>query len=191
MHRDDLLHMPSHLKAQLLTLIDRVERSGEWPEQLLHGGVFSLEKRPGASQVHEFRPITILPTVYRIWSTIRSREMITFLSSFAPTHLFGNVKGRSSVNMWWAAQALAEQAMYDNQVAVGVIADLQKAFNTLPRAPLFRLAVKLGIPNRILRPWLHMLIPNLRDISSFAMHVALESNHAQGTQKAVDFQLQL
>ena len=153
-HRDDLLHMPSHLKAQLLTLIDRVERSGEWPEQLLHGGVFSLEKRPGASQVHEFRPITILPTVYRIWSTIRSREMITFLSSFAPTHLFGNVKGRSSVNMWWAAQALAEQAMYDNQVAVGVIADLQKAFNTLPRAPLFRLAVKLGIPNRILRCWL-------------------------------------
>ena len=155
-HRDDLLHMPMHLKKQLLSLIERIELSGEWPSQLLHGGVFSLEKRPGANQVHEFRPITILPTVYRIWSTIRSRELIAFLSSFAPSHLYGNVKGRSSVNMWWAAQALAEQAMYDNQVAVGVIADLQKAFNTLPRAPLFRLAVKLGVPNRILRPWLHI-----------------------------------
>ncbi len=156
-HRDDLINMPLHLKKQLVDLIDRVELNGQWPDQLLHGGVFSLEKRPGATQVHEFRPITVLPTVYRIWSTIRSRELISFLSTFAPTHLFGNVKGRSSVNMWWAAQALAEQNMYDEQVAVGVIADLQKAFNTLPRLPLFHLAIRLGVPNRILRPWLHML----------------------------------
>ena len=157
-HRDDLVHMPTHLKMSLLHLIDQIETSGQWPQQLLHGGVFSLEKKPGANQVHEFRPITILPTVYRIWSSIRSRELIQFLSGFAPTSLFGNVKGRSSVNMWWAAQSLAEQSMYDDQVAVGAIADLQKAFNCLPRLPLFHLAIKLGVPNRILRPWLHMLV---------------------------------
>ena len=156
-HRDDLLHMPLHLKRSLLKLLDAIETTGQWPLQLLHGGVFSLEKKPGATQVHEFRPITILPTVYRIWSSIRSRELILFLSQFAPTHLFGNVKGRSSVNMWWSAQASAEQNMYDNQIAVGAIADLQKAFNCLPRLPLFKMAIKLGVPNRILRPWLHML----------------------------------
>ena len=156
-HRDDLLHMPKHLKLQLLDLIDQTEQTGHWPEQLVHGGVFSLEKRPGASQVHEFRPITVLPTVYRIWSTIRSRELIAYLCNFVPSHLYGNVKGRSSVNMWWSAQAMAEQCMYDEQVAVGVIADLQKAFNTLPRSPLFRLGIRLGVSNRILRPWLHML----------------------------------
>ena len=156
-HRDDLINMPLHLRKQLVQLIDKIELTGQWPQQLLHGGVFSLEKRPGATQVHEFRPITVLPTIYRIWSTIRSRELISYLSTYAPTHLFGNVKGRSSVNMWWAAQAFAEQNMYDEQVAVGAIADLQKAFNTLPRLPLFHLAVKIGVPNRILRPWLHML----------------------------------
>lgn len=89
--------------------------------------------------------------VYRVLSTIRSRELIAYLSGLAPTRLFGNVKGRSSVNMWWAAQAMAEQHMYDDRIAVGVIADLQKAFNTLPRLPLFRLANKLGVPNHILR----------------------------------------
>lgn len=98
-HRDDLLHMPKHLKLQLIQLIDKVEQTGLWPDPLLHGGVFSLEKRPGANQVHEFRPIAILPMVYRVWSTIRSRELIAYLSGLAPTRLFGNVKGRSSVNI--------------------------------------------------------------------------------------------
>lgn len=68
-----------------------VEQTGLWPDPLLHGGVFSLDKRPGANQVHDFRPITILPMVYRVWSTIRSRELIAYLSGLAPTRLFGNV----------------------------------------------------------------------------------------------------
>lgn len=64
-HRDALLHMPKHLKLQLIQLINRVEQTGLWPDPLLHGGVFSLGKRPGANQVHEFRPITILPIGFR------------------------------------------------------------------------------------------------------------------------------
>lgn len=172
--------MPKHLKLQLLELIDHIEQTGVWPDQLVHGGVFSLEKKLGASQVHEFRPITVLPTVYRVWSTIGSRELIAFLSTFVPSQLYGNVKGRSSVNMWWSAQAMAEQCMYDEQVAVGVIADLQKAFNTLPRSPLFRLGIQFGVPNRILRPWLHML-------SKFERHFFIRNACGPGVKSCTGF----
>ena len=44
MARKDLLSFPDELHLQLIQIFDHAEQSGVWPNQLLQGAVFSLEK---------------------------------------------------------------------------------------------------------------------------------------------------
>jgi hypothetical protein len=44
MARKDLLSFPDELHLQLIQIFDHAELSGVWPNQLLQGAVFSLEK---------------------------------------------------------------------------------------------------------------------------------------------------
>lgn len=63
-HRDDLLHMPKHLKLQLIQLIDRVEQTGLWPDPLLHGDVLSLEK-----DLRRIKSMNSAQSPYFLWYT--------------------------------------------------------------------------------------------------------------------------
>lgn len=74
--RQDLAHLPYPQQSQLVQVLNSVESTGVWPEQLLHGAIFSLQKTPDAESVDGYRPITILPLVYRTWSSLRGREML-------------------------------------------------------------------------------------------------------------------
>ena len=149
----DLRNMPDRVVEQLLTLIHHIETTGEWPEQLVHGAVHSLQKVPDACKVSQFRPITILPVVYRIWSSIRCKQLIRYLQQFAPPGIYGNVTGKSATAMWYELQLQIEVAQWEGTALTGSIADIVKAFNCLPRIPILAAAVQLGVHQSIIRPW--------------------------------------
>lgn len=150
----DIVHMPdSHLES-LLEIIDHAETTGQWPCQMLQGAVHSLQKTPNASTVGEYRPITILSAVYRCWGTLRGRQLLSHLSQFAPEFLHGSVAGKAAVSMWYQIQGRVECSQIDGVVSTGAILDIIKAFNCLPRWPIIRTAVAMGVHQRILKPWL-------------------------------------
>lgn len=153
----DLRNMPDQIVDHVLRLLDNVELTGDWPEQLVHGAVHSLQKVPNACKVSQFRPITILPVIYRLWSSIRCKQMIRHLQQFAPPGIYGNVTGRSATAMWYEMQMQIEIAQWEDRALTGAIADIIKAFNCLPRIPILTGAFQLGIHERILRPWTSML----------------------------------
>eukprot|EP00438_Fugacium_kawagutii_P036189 Skav232976 [mRNA] locus=scaffold1735:439408:443451:- [translate_table: standard] len=151
--RADLLNLPGSLQLQVLEVIHHAEDTGVWAPQLMHGSIHSLAKLEGAEEVGQFRPVTILPLVYRCWSTVRSCEILRFLSTVVPTSMYGNLPGRASMNVWWELQAQLEMCMYQQVPCSGIVTDLIKAFNCLPRAPLFHAARKVGISEPIVRAW--------------------------------------
>lgn len=153
----ELAEMPDAAVAQLLSIVHRVEQTGRWPDQATHGAVHSLQKTEQAATVGQYRPITILSCVYRTWATIRGRQLLLHLGTFAPELLFGSVQGRSSTDMWYQMQLAVERKLLDGEPCVGAIADVTKAFNCLPRQPLIRAAIRLGIPACIVKPWVGML----------------------------------
>ena len=53
----------------------------------------------------------------------------------------------------WTLQADLETAMSQGRRQSGIVTDLIKAFNGLPRTPIFAAAIKLGIDGRIVRGW--------------------------------------
>ncbi len=149
----DLQLMNSSLQLQLIRIFDHAEQTGQWPEQLMEGAVFNLAKIEKAEGVNDFRPITILPLPYRCWASYRAKSILKFLEGKVPTGLKGNMPGQSSVAIWWQLQSRIEDAHYNNENLTGCVTDLIKAFNLLPREPIFSVATRLGINPGILRAW--------------------------------------
>ena len=145
--------MPSDLLRHILDLCAHAEATGCWPCQAVLGVVSALEKRPDSCAVGDYRPITVLGMVYRTWSSIRSRQALQYLSTFAPMQMFGNMGGRTAAQLWFGLQLQLEEARYSGTAVVGAIADLEKAFNLLPRAPVMAAARVVGIPEAILVGW--------------------------------------
>lgn len=150
----DIYHLSDSLLDALLAIINHAECTGQWPYQILQGSVHSLQKTANASSVGEYRPITILSTVYRCWGTLRGRQLLQHLSQFAPEFLHGSVAGKAAVSMWYQIQGRVECSQIDEIMCAGAILDVVKAFNCLPRWPLIRTAIAMGVHERIIRPWM-------------------------------------
>ena len=151
--KQDLALMPDDLLQLLLDVYTHAESTGAWPDQAMQAVISALEKRPNASRVGDYRPITIISLVYRIWSGIRSRQCLRHLMQFCGTHQHGCLPGRSATNVWFDTQASIELARRAGVHRTGVISDIIKAFNCIPREPVFALAIALGLPVNIVRAW--------------------------------------
>eukprot|EP00438_Fugacium_kawagutii_P009864 Skav229361 [mRNA] locus=scaffold3209:151155:155840:- [translate_table: standard] len=151
--RQDLLALPPAFHMQLLDLFHVIETTSEWPRQLLEGAVYSLAKISDAEQVSHYRPITVLSLLFRIWSTIRAKLLLRHIAAQANAHMKGNMPGQTSVSIWWRLQQEIEDCHYDGTALTGTVADLVKAFNLLPRKPIFHMAKRIGIPSSFVNTW--------------------------------------
>ena len=151
--RIDLIHMPDDLTSELLELIYAVEQGRPWPQQMITGLVVALEKVSQASQVSQFRPITIFSVAYRIWGSIRARELLRHLEKLAPTTCTGNIPGRQASNVWMGILVDIETSWTQGIPVSGAVIDLVKAFNLLPRLPVLEILDHLLVPSPILRAW--------------------------------------
>ena len=151
--RLDLLHMPPKCVRLLLRILQQVESGEEWPSAWMTGIIHALEKRSGASKVTDFRPITIFSLAYRVWGSIRARQILQHLARRAPEELIGNRPRRETAHVWYIVSSLVESSICDSSPMVGAVADITKCFNALPRVPIFVLARLVGIPEPICNSW--------------------------------------
>ncbi|CAE7940377.1 unnamed protein product, partial [Symbiodinium necroappetens] len=81
------------------------------------------------------------------------RQAIAQLSGVVHDECFGFVSGKSSSMLWWTLQVQIELSCQGHQDAFGMVGDIVKAFNALPRRPLLAAAATLGFPSHVLGPW--------------------------------------
>ena len=174
----DLQKMPYQLKSVLISLLNGIENGADWPVQLCQGFGISLPKHTLAQEVGEFRPIVILSTIYRSWSSLRSRACLQTLSRIAAPGVKGFLPGRECGEIWHLVQALAETCLLLGAPLAGAITDIKKAFENVPRRPLMDLARHVGISSKIVSPWERFLTSMQR---RFMLHQQvgepISSNH--------------
>ena len=151
--RNDLLKLPDDLTNGIIRLLSNIENGSPWPQTVITGLVFSLEKIAGAAKVNQYRPITVFSIIYRTWSSIRAKQCLRHLLQFVPATCFGNIPQRSTTQVWLGIQALIEQSDTDQVSLSGVMVDIVKCFNHLPRIPIIEVCCHLGVPAGILRAW--------------------------------------
>ena len=158
--RADLIAMPLNLVKHLLTILHAIENNEltEWPITWVTGFVHSLEKTPSARLVTNYRPITVFSLIYRTWGSIRARQCLRHLVSKAPMTCYGNMPKRSASQLWYSIQMEIERSYEDNVPLAGCAMDIVKAFNHIPRIPIIRASLILGIAPQVVRAWSKALV---------------------------------
>ncbi|CAL1144770.1 unnamed protein product, partial [Cladocopium goreaui] len=156
--RADLLNLPEQATENILEMLAGIEQGHQWPRQLVLGIVAALAKIPTASQTKHFRPITILPVIFRTWSSIRARQILAHLQPFAPPTCAGSVPGRQAADIWYHIMANIEVAQFAKADLAGGVVDLEKAFNMLPRIPVLEFMRILNVAPPILVAWSRALV---------------------------------
>ena len=152
--RYDLLSMPQHLCNRLVSLLNSIEQGRQWPSSVLVGMIAALEKVENAQDASQFRPICVFSLIYRTWASCRARQILDWLSEWAPYEIVGSRPGCEAGTIWWRLACIIEEGFYtDSQDISGLSCDLCKCFNTLPRVPVFWLAHRLGLPPHFVRAW--------------------------------------
>lgn len=149
----DLQAMPMSVMMNFCRIFDDAESTGAWPSQLLEGKVVSLAKNESPSGVMDYRPITILGLLYRCWGSYHAKQAIRQMDKILPDTLFGSRPSRYAGQVWAQLLWAVENATACNIALSGVFADIQKAFNCLPRLVIFEAAAILGVPMKVLTAW--------------------------------------
>lgn len=149
----DLRSMPESVLQIFCSIFAEAEATGNWPSQLLDGKVVGLAKNDCPSGVMDYRPITILGLLYRCWGSFHAKQAIRQLEAILPDTLFGSRPARYAGQVWAQLLWVVEHATASQIALSGVFADIQKAFNCLPRLVIFEAAAILGVPMAVLTAW--------------------------------------
>ena len=162
---------------ELIKLYEVAESTGIWPEALRHGIIRSLAKVDDALSASQTRPIQVLSITYRVYTSIRTKQILPLLAPRLHPAITG-MKGKGPDAIAWTTHQLIETALIDGSSLVGTILDLTKAFDHLPRLPLWRHGLRLGIPPAVIRAWAGAVIGHQRHFQ-----VGLTTGPGQATTK--------
>ena len=153
----DLRKMPSQFQEELVNILNQCEEETVWPEVWRTGFVHSLEKKEGASRVNEYRPVIIYSVIYRSWGSLRARRFLQHLSHLVDERQLGFMPGKEVAEIWMLLQGMVERSVQEGEELMGFVTDIKKAFESLPRDPIFEIAQHLGLPAKTMHLWKHFL----------------------------------
>ena len=126
-----------------------------WPSSFAWAKIVLPGKVPDPSVFG--RPINILATLYRVTVKAIVKEVLIKLTSTLPASLVGGLPKRNPFDLWYSTQYLIELSDKTQSPLYGVVTDLQKFFNSIPRRELARLMVHLGIDSIFVHQWIKLL----------------------------------
>ena len=115
----------------LLPLINASIKNGDFPQELKIADVTPTFKKGDATDVSNYRPISVLPSVSKIYERIIQRQILHYMDRSLSSFLCGYRKG---YNTQYALISLIERwkkSLDSHGYAGAVLMDLSKAFDTL------------------------------------------------------------
>ena len=156
--RADLLNMPNDLAAQLVAHVNLIEQGQlNWHPASMTGLIALVEKHAAAQRPQDYRPICVLSLIYRCWGSLRAKQCLKWIDQFVSANHLGNRPGVSTRSLWWKLAQELELHVQEGTCAAGIITDVVKCFNTLPRQAVALCARRVGLPKAFVHCWLHSI----------------------------------
>lgn len=153
-------------------------QSGILPEMLLHGGddfhsalhqllldiwrdrsvvaawrnavVVPIPKKGDARVCDNWRGISLLDVAGKVFARILQDRLSTLAEDVLPDSQCGFRKGRGCIDMVFSARQLVEKSIEHDTPLYVLFVDLKKAYDSVPRAALWQVLQKLGVPPTML-----------------------------------------
>ena len=155
-HNTDLRLLPPAAVRDLMRILNSPALSG-FPPELMLARVAVLGKVASPTLPSQSRPITIMSNLFRLWARVFCQQIISVWSLTLPQSIRGCLKGRCAQDISYGLQQVAESHILANEPCSGLVLDLRKAFNLLPRSPIGHLMQLLGVPGEQVEFWLKSL----------------------------------
>ena len=153
----EMHHLPSWILELLFLIFNEIHQGKPWPQQWVKAYTVFLPKTRDPQTLIDNRPITILSRVYRMWSRFYSITLLVHLSSTVPKTIGGGTREVSALMMTSYVQEVLETQKQQKIFAAGLVIDLVKCFNTIPRYPLALFMSKAGWPTFLIHSYLRAL----------------------------------
>ena len=130
----------------LLQILQKVEAGHNWPSQWCIAKITVLSKGHDSKSPLDIRPISILAKIYRMWSRLRSMEVLQHIGKQLPPQVAATAGGVSADILAAYTANEIEHSLCSKDWICGLIVDLVKCYNLVPWFPCEEICRKLGIP---------------------------------------------
>jgi exonuclease III len=140
----------------LASILNHIETKGVWPSALVKGYTALVPKDPSLEDPGpaDFRPITVMSAVYRLWARLRFRTALVWQETWIDGGAFGCRPRRGAEDLILDAAMDMEAPAFDEEgFRVGGIAyDFRKAFDLMPVELMLETLRARGASPRLLKP---------------------------------------
>ena len=127
------------------------------PAHIMRARVCVLAKVASPESMGQGRPITVFSTLYRVWSSVLARQILSAWSRTFPVGVAGSMPGVACRDVSYRLQHRIELSLLGGPCIYGCSVDLIKAFNQLPWAPIASMMIHLGVAEALVRFWIACL----------------------------------
>lgn len=130
----------------LVYLCNRMLELGIFPDSLKTGLMKFKFKGGSKHQIQNFRPITILNSISKIFEKVILSRIISFVNKFSLIHSsqFGFSKGLNTDDAILSIITPIQRSLAEGKVALAMSMDVAKAFDTVPHKLLIAKLKKMG-----------------------------------------------
>ena len=143
----------------LLALLQAVEQGSPWPQQLLLSKAAFVSKEGAEPHVAQsplgYRILSILPTLYRVWGSIKAHQLRDWAKTWDPGGIFSGVPAKGAADAAYLTGLEAESARLAQDFHCLGAADIYKCHDQASRHFLIALATLGGLPHCIGRAYLN------------------------------------
>ena len=120
------------ISPQLSKIYNNAKNIEKYPSCLKTADVTPLPKDKEKDNKKKYRPVSLTPTISKIFEKDMYEQIYNFVDSFLSPYLFGYRKGHSTEQCLMIMIEMWKKALDEHKVAGAVLTDLSKAFDCLP-----------------------------------------------------------
>jgi len=152
---------PDAITAELFKFLDRENRLSllkllnQWwscesiPDEHLLAQVVSIFKKGNTDQISNYRPISLLNIIYKLFAAILQKRLADQIDPFVSESQFGFRKQRDTTQALYIARRLQDIAEQSGENVILTALDWEKAFDRISHDRMLQALARLGIPDKL------------------------------------------
>ncbi|CAI5969000.1 unnamed protein product [Closterium sp. NIES-65] len=149
-------HQWELLRKPVMSMVEEFVSSGKLPEVANEAVTIVLYKKGEETDVRNYRPITLLTSVYKILAKVVATRMKAVLDQVISKEQFGFLPGRRLTDVVSLVADLIETAKNEDSDWYLLLIDFEKAYDSVQRGFMLETIAKLGFPPRFVG-WIETL----------------------------------
>ncbi|TKR73706.1 hypothetical protein L596_010397 [Steinernema carpocapsae] len=141
----------SRILPQLTAILNQCLRNGEVPAEMADSRTILLFKKGDHLDLKNYRPISLLPTIYKVLSRVISARIDRTLDEAQPIEQAGFRKNCSTAEHLQAVNQLLEKAREYRVPIFMVFIDFEKAFDSVESNAIWNAAQRQGVHPKLLK----------------------------------------